>query len=237
MHTSLFESSIIARSAASAALCFAALGGCSSDKGTDSTKGAVEAGHQEAAVKYLECKNPQDLKSAVDQAPTGFVMCANSVGANALHRTEIKECITKLPRAVSSCTGIGSGTDSGAAIGICRTDAECTNGPQGYCGVTTKSPACSCHYGCKSDADCPSDRICVCGDPTGECVLAQCKSDAECGAGSLCISASDGACRRVFACQNAKDLCAGDRDCPPNYSQCTLEGDHRVCKAPPNCGI
>jgi hypothetical protein len=235
VQTSLFESSISARSAASVALCFAALGGCSSsDKGPDSTTGAVEAGHQEAAVKFKECKQPQDLLSGVDNAPTGFVVCSNSNNSLALHRAEIKQCASRLPRAVSTCTGIGSGTDAGAGIGICRSDADCTAGVEGHCILS--SGACSCSYGCKTDADCTSDRVCVCGDPTGQCVLAQCKSDAECGAGNLCLASSDGACRREFACQNAKDLCAGDKDCPPSYSQCTLEGDHRVCKAPPNCG-
>jgi hypothetical protein len=215
-----------------------ALYGCSSsDKApAPSTPGpgAMEAGHEEAGVKYT-CKAPMDLMTGIDTNPTGFVVCANGVGGP-LHRTEIKECPSALPRS-TTCFGVGSGTDSGAALGICKSDSDCTTGHEGHCQTTQRAATCACYYGCKSDADCSADRICVCGNPTGQCELAKCRSDADCGPGKLCLSASNGACSTVFACQTVKDTCAGDRDCPPTYSQCTFDGDHRVCKAPPNCGI
>jgi hypothetical protein len=233
VQTSLFENSAKAAIATLLAQCFVALGGCGSSEKTPPPAAGPQDTGAEAQIKYLDCDQPQDHLSGVDNAPTGFVICANSNNSLSLHRREVKECATAVPRA-STCTGVGSGTDSGAQIGLCRSDADCTAQTQGYCALT--SGACSCHAGCKADSDCSADRLCVCGNPTGQCVLAQCRSDADCSPGSLCLSASDGACRRVFACQNPKDACAGDKDCPPSYSQCTLEGDHRVCKAPPNCG-
>jgi len=233
VHISLLDNSSFIRGTTLAALCFAALGGCGSDKTPPPATPPEDSGNAEAQIRYLECEQPEDLLSAVDNAPTGYVICANSNNALSLHRQDVRECASALPRA-STCTGIGSGTDSGAAIGICRSDADCTSQTQGYCALT--AGACSCHAGCKTDADCASDRVCVCGAPVGESVLAKCRSDADCSPGSLCLSASDGACRRIFACQHPQDACAGDKDCPPMYSQCTLEGDRRVCKAPPNCG-
>jgi hypothetical protein len=165
------------------------------------------------------------------------VICANSNSGLALHRTAIQQCASRLPRS-DTCRGVGSGTDAGAQLGLCRTDSDCTIDTEGYCQTTARVSACSCYYGCRADADCTADRICVCnGSLTGECILAQCKSDADCPRGALCLSASDGACRRIFACQNPKDTCAGDKDCPPAYSQCTFDGDHRTCKAPPACGV
>lgn len=239
MQTSVFKNSATTRIAAIIAGVFATLGGCSSsDKGPAATTVPVEGGgHHEAAVSYKECKGPQVLLSGVDSSPTGYTLCTNSNNGLSMHRQEVSACPSKLPR-TNTCTGLGSGTDAGAQIGICRSDADCTQGPEGHCTTNSKSPSCSCFYGCKTDADCTSDRICVCtGELTGECILAKCKSDADCSPGSLCLSASDGACRRIFACQAADDACAGDKDCPPAYSQCTFDGTHRVCKAPPNCGI
>jgi hypothetical protein len=230
----LLETNIVRR-AAPLALWFAVASGCSSsDKTPATTPPPADGGAKEAAVKYLACDAPQDLLSSVTNAATGYVICANSNNALALHRPQIQECASALPRA-TTCIGIGSGTDSGVQSGLCRSDADCTGGLEGHCDLA--SGACVCHYGCKSDADCEADRICVCGSPTGQCVLAQCKSDADCGAGSLCLSSSDGACRRKFACQNPKDTCAGDKDCPARLSQCTIQGDQRVCKEPPNCGV
>ena len=234
MQTTLFENSSVLRGATLIAICFATIGGCNSSDKAPPPAAPGDSGKAEAQIKYLACDQPQDLLSGVDNAPTGYVICANSNNALALHRREVRDCASALPRS-STCTGIGSGTDSGAQIGICRSDADCKDDTEGYCNLT--AGACACHYGCKSDADCPSDRVCVCGNPSGDCVLAKCRSDADCSPGSLCLASSDGACRRIFACQHPEDLCAGDKDCDPNYSQCTLQGDRRVCKAPPPCGV
>ena len=218
---------------------FVFVGGCgsSSDKPAASGTGGAppDAGQKEAGVKYT-CEQPMDLLSSVDHAPTGFVLCANSAGG-LMHRTEIKACGSLLPR-TATCQGVGSGTDSGTALGYCKTDADCTTKGEGFCTVTQRNATCSCYYGCKADADCGPGNVCVCGNPTGECHIAQCTSDADCGAGKLCLSAPDGHCRTIFVCQTVKDLCAGDRDCTnSSYSQCTFTGDHRECQQPKNCGI
>jgi len=217
---------------------WAAVAACSSsDKGAPpAPQPMLDSGHhQEAGVKFA-CTNPQDFLS-YDGQPTGFVLCANNANGTLWHRTAIQACPSKLPRAYT-CTGVGSGTDAGRQLGLCITDADCSATVEGHCQTTQRNGSCSCYPGCKSDADCGTGKVCVCGDPTGQCVPAHCLSDAECGPGKLCLSASDGACGLVFACQAVEDLCAGDRDCKQApYSQCTFTGMHRECKKPPACGF
>jgi hypothetical protein len=215
---------------------WATVAGCSSsDQGAPPPAvQPVEAGHhQEAGVKFA-CTNPQDFLS-FDGQPTGYILCSNGV-SGPLHRQEIKACPSTLPRS-TTCIGVGSGTDAGHALGDCKNDTDCTTGIEGHCQTTQRNTACACYYGCKADADCGAGKVCVCGNMTGECVKATCTSDADCGPGKLCLSASDGACSKVYACQSVKDTCAGDKECKGQYSQCTFTGDHRECKQPPNCGF
>lgn len=218
----------------------AALSGCSSSDskptGGGGTGGAPAEAGREAGVQF-PCKAPESILGIVDQQPTGFVRCKNSV-VDVYHRTEIKACESLLPRTLA-CHGVGSGTDAGIQLGLCGSDSDCKTGPEGYCTTTQRNASCSCYYGCKADSDCPPGNICECGNPTGQCKPAHCTSDAQCAPGFLCLSSSDGGCGTVYACQTAKDLCAGDLDCNkfPEYSQCAFTGDHRECVIPKNCGF
>ncbi|MGK3961732.1 ferritin-like domain-containing protein [Sorangium sp. So ce118] len=169
-----------------------------------------------------ECKDPERI--VVAGRDTGYVRCAGGW----THRAEVVDCPSALPRE-KACS-----EPSGAAGG-CTTDADCTEHPHGYCNAATGGemlPGCFCHYGCTTDADCGAGQICLCGDPVGECVLAQCTSDDDCGR-LLCSSyvLNPGCGGTGFACQTPEDECASDADCAGDQ-QCSLETGRHTCTEP-----
>ena len=193
------------------ALALAPAAGCES---------TVDSTPKEAA---FPCEDPQPLVAT--GADSGYVMCAGGW----MHRAEVTACASALPRA-DTCAS------DPAAPGLCTTDSDCADQPNGYCNADPWGGGCYCNYGCTTDADCGDGRICLCGDPVGACATANCTSDADCG-GRLCTSyvVEPGCGGTGFACQTGLDECAGDADCPAG-AQCTLEGIIRVCREP-TCAI
>lgn len=157
--------------------------------------------------------------------PTGFEQCDGPW----LHRPEVLECASTLPR--PTACGTGSPDDQ------CQTDADCTESPNGYCAGGIDFGGCFCNYGCVKDSDCAAGQICLCDAVVGYCVTADCTSDADCGGNRLCSSyVTDPGCGGVaFSCQTGADECASDADCESG-SQCSMSDGHKAC-VPMNCVI
>ncbi|WP_437961908.1 ferritin-like domain-containing protein [Sorangium sp. So ce119] len=165
------------------------------------------------------CDDPEPI--VVAGVDTGYVRCAGGW----MHRAKVVACPSALPRE-EACS------DPSGAAGSCKTDADCTDQPHGYCNAATGGdvlPGCYCNYGCTTDADCGEGQICLCGDPVGQCVLAQCTSDDDCG-GLLCSTyvLNPGCGGTGFACQTSADECASDDDCV-GEEQCSLEAGRHAC--------
>lgn len=157
---------------------------------------------------------------------SGYVQCDGEW----LHRAEVVQCASALPRAITC--------DTGSLGGDCTQDSDCTAAPNGQCGGSGfDGPYCSCSYGCIQDSDCEAGQVCICGDPVGRCAQADCASDADCGEGALCATyiTEPGCGGFAFACQTSADECGGDGDCPEG-TQCTMKEGHRVC-GEINCAI
>ncbi|AUX44528.1 hypothetical protein SOCE26_059920 [Sorangium cellulosum] len=168
------------------------------------------------------CDDPEPVVIAGQN--TGYVRCAGGW----LHRAEVVACPSPLPRAETCEDPLGD-------EGNCKSDADCTDQPNGYCAtsaVGNAPPGCFCNYGCTTDADCGAGQICLCGDPVGQCVISSCTSDADCGR-LLCSSyVLNPGCDGIgFACQTPADECAVDADCPGD-EQCSLEADRHTCTEP-----
>ncbi|WP_437979642.1 ferritin-like domain-containing protein [Sorangium sp. So ce117] len=167
------------------------------------------------------CDDPEPI--VVADQDTGYVRCADGW----IHRAEVVTCPSPLPRA-KACA------DPSGATGNCKSDADCTEQPHGYCDVMTGgevAPGCFCQYGCTTDADCGEGQICLCGDPVGQCVPSRCTSDQDCGK-LLCSSyvLHPGCGGTAFACQTPADECASDQDCSGD-EQCSLEALRHTCTA------
>jgi hypothetical protein len=151
-----------------------------------------------------QCRNSTPVLG-VDGEPSGYERCQGG----SLHRPTVMACATALPRP-QACEGPLAEAGSGG----CTTDADCTGAPNGYCSLGG-SASCTCHYGCRTDAECHEGSICICGSPVGTCVSAKCASDVNCaakGAGLLCLSYEYG-CGMGFACQTTEDTCVARSDC------------------------
>ncbi|HEX9296687.1 MAG TPA: ferritin-like domain-containing protein [Polyangiaceae bacterium] len=160
---------------------------------------------------------------------SGYVKCQSGY----LHRPEKTTCPSFVPRP----TPIFDGGVADGGFNSCSSDADCTAAPHGYCGYASfaggplSGPTCT--YGCVRDEECPTGRICLCGDPVGTCVNATCQSDADCGPLLTCASytLNPGCPSTAFACQTYGDQCGGNGDCPLG-KQCTVQAGQRVCQSP-----
>lgn len=150
-----------------------------------------------ATVPTRQCSNPRPIGG-------GFVEC----GEGSYRRPEISECETTVPRPDPD--------------GVCHSEDECCHdsdcpGPYPYCSWGRCTP------GCLSDADCPEQSVCVCGDPIGRCVSASCTSDADCPPDFPCSAGTF--FHGGFACQSPCDQCLLDSDCRAgSLGQCSLPG-------------
>jgi hypothetical protein len=100
-----------------------------------------------------------------------------------------------------------------------------------------------CFQGCRVDADCAADQLCLCGDDIGTCVSksydAGCRTDADCNGGQ-CIS--NGKTSQyspgLFACQLPGDTCNTDEECGgwSSNSFCLIGSTGRTCRAGSVCG-
>ncbi|MBK6519562.1 MAG: ferritin-like domain-containing protein [Polyangiaceae bacterium] len=174
------------------------------------------------AETSIPCANPQPVE--VDGEDIGFVSCDGGW----LHRPEVVECTSKLPRADFECADDAGG---------CVVDADCP-GPFGHCVVDGFGGiGCYCATGCVQDSDCGAGQVCMCGDPIGACVQADCATDADCGEELLCSTyvTEPGCGGTAFSCQTPEDECASDSDCLSG-EQCSSDGAKKIC-APINCAI
>ena len=104
-------------------------------------------------------------------------------------RTAKEACPSTRPRLVE-CRATKRG---------CKTDAECTAKPNGYCTDVGDNLGCGCHYGCLTDGDCLRDEICLCGEPVGSCIKSSCVNES-CAAPSQCATYYNGCLYTPFTC-------------------------------------
>ena len=177
-----------------------------------------------------ECRNPKPHLGP-DGKPTGLTDCEGG----SMARVEPTECGSTLPRPEQCAAAQACGSSPSGCS--CLTDADCTERANGYCGSGGQIGGCYCSYGCRKDADCGSDMVCLCGDPVGQCVSATCSQKSDCPGTNECLSytQSPGCPGVAFACQNAADTCASDADCTGG-AQCSLQGSPRRC-TPMSCTV
>ncbi len=194
--------------------------------GSGGTSGSAGTSGSTAKSPY-PCENPTPLLDAAGK-PTGTMRCEMG-GA---HRVSASECASLLPRP-ETCTGP-------TPDGTCAVDADCTDRAHGSC--VSGFGACECSYGCRTDADCGTGFVCICGSPVGSCQRATCTSDADCGGTLECRSFQDpqaGLCgAQAFECQHPGDECQQDADCAGGGAFCLsdAEGVHR-CTTDFPCGV
>lgn len=204
-------------------------GGTQGGAGGYTYTGGVGGGDGGATNVRPVCRNPQPR--TVGGEPTGFVDCEGGSS----YRVEKRDCPSFVPRANVECKPLYAVPDGGYA-GNCKTDADCTASPNGYCSLPSGAgnilPTCSCNYGCIRDEDCGAGRICFCGNPVGYCAPAtNCTTDHDCGGSFSCMTyvTNPGCGGTAFACQTAADNCVNDTDCAVG-SQCTLVNGAHQCQ-------
>ena len=163
---------------------------------------------------------------------SGLVSCKQGFS----HRPQARTCAAPETGAAGAAGALDAPDESPSPTS-CKSDADCTAFPLGYCAPPMPSlPGLSgsCRSGCLQDVDCGENQLCVCdGSATGgKCVSGGCRIDSECGAGAYCASAGV-ICESVFACTSVKDECLGNNDCPNGF--CYAAG-HRSCTPIGVCG-
>lgn len=122
-----------------------------------------------------------------------------------------------------------------AADPLCVSNEDCTSDTYGACIAVADFGECQCAYGCVSDADCPSGKICACGgDAPGYPAFTSCISAIDCTTSADC---ERDACRLglmqvcqprfTLGCATDADTCVSDDDCM----------DGNVCFPGPDPGI
>lgn len=190
-------------------------GGSGGAAGSGGIGGLGGAGGTDGGFAHA-CKDPKPI--LVNGQPTGLESC----GMSAAKRTESTTCPEMMPRA-SACT---------ATQMDCTTDADCTAAPHGYCAFSAagfmQPSVCGCRYGCTQDSECPQGQACLCGEPTGQCVLADCATSADCGSGFDCVTAYGDCTGKQLHCQQPADECGSADDCPNGYCGVGPQGNF-VC--------
>lgn len=202
-------------------------GGSSAGSGgsTAGSGGSSAGSGGQAGAPQVPCDDPKPV--LVGGKPTGFQTCASG----AVTRPDAITCPSLIPRPDSCGEGVAGG---------CTKDSDCTEKPNGYCGVieffggdAPEPPSCSCQYGCTKDADCGEGSICLCGDPVGRCTQATCASDGSCPEGGCAAYESSPGCSfTAFACQTLTDECVSNEECQKKSEQtpfCTVKEGKRVC--------
>jgi hypothetical protein len=167
--------------------------------GGDTSGGSTMGGRAMGGGASL-CEHPIDLGGGYEQCDDGTI-----------HRPKTAKCPSSVPRPVAKLAAPSEGS--------CLSDADCTAAPHGFCSTATLVPTLFCQYGCVTDSECGAGKVCLCGEPVGQCVAATCTEDAECGAGLRCQSydQSGGCGVRAFACQTPQDSCESDADCKGGF--------------------
>lgn len=172
-----------------------------------SNGGATQGGTTQGGATSGGAGNEFPCNAPSEVSP-GYESCDNGT----VHRPEIEDCPSQLPR-------LASMKIAPPVEGSCTADTDCADMPHGYCTTGGQLPGTFCAYGCVKDSECGDGNICMCGEPVGHCVSASCTSDRDCGAGLRCQSydQSQGCGILSFACQSPADTCGGDADCAGGY--------------------
>lgn len=229
----------------------ASAGGSRDDAGTGgsrndaSTGGATNdggwAGEEAGLTSAKGCTNPVPLIPGTD---TGIYTCSEGY----FHRVVARQCASHLPRNVEITppTGVVLVADECARDSDCSapnsscvlldgTEYMCANAPRQYRRI--------CQQGCRVDADCGAESVCVCGADIGVCIAVNatggCHSDADCSTG-LCLSnANLGPFGPAsFACQLPSDQCDTAADCSivGSAHYCGMSTSGRTCMPGVACG-
>jgi hypothetical protein len=122
-----------------------------------------------------------------DASPSGFLECPEG---GTIVRESAQSCVDPTPPDVGSCN---------AGYGECSTAEDCSEEPYGACQLFMGLGApCLCTYGCRVDADCEANEICMCAPLQGGsiCAEAECRSNADCEDPERCVVKLSG---RAFA--------------------------------------
>ena len=175
------------------------------------------------------CVNPKPIM--VNGVDVGVDTCDNGM----VRRREVVACPAFVPDPNSTCS-IGSGSTNG-----CQSDNDCVGKGDGPCLPGLGTPWCFCQQTCKTDADCGTGSVCLCGPSYGTCMTATCTDSHDCKVGDCVTHDTNPGCGgKALACQTAEDLCGGPKDCPSDKPFCAIEngaqsGKH-VCE-PYMCAI
>jgi hypothetical protein len=214
------------------------VGGCGGVAVTAADGGADGSG-AEAGVDAMADAVPDAPGSCTSPHPCGdptpLVLGGQDTGydtcmGGSLRRRAMYDCPSLVPRASGgACTAHSPGPDAGR---YCRSDADCTAMPNGFCQDQSVlgGYGCVCAYGCLRDGDCSPGEICVCADPVGECERAGCTSGASCD-GCDCIDSTDypGCPGKSFACQTPADQCTSDLDCQAGAMCSRANSGRHIC--------
>ncbi len=179
------------------------------------------------------CPNPEPVE--VDGHPTGFANCDGRTV-----REQPQQCVLPAPDDETCMASV----DDPDFPSECVVDADCTDGPNGYCGLTFSGMGidhCACNYACSSDADCDAGSICDCGALSGDasksrCVPAGCDSRDSCdGYGCAVFDAMPYCGDTTISCQTPDDTCHVDADCGAG-AFCIQEDGVFTC-VPGECAI
>jgi hypothetical protein len=197
--------------------------------GTSTTNEDSETETGEALPEPFECLNPQSIPQAGSDNPSGWVECDGGFR----HRQEALEC--DLPETTDQCGGCDC---SGSAYGTC---------------TSTFDEWCECTPGCKTDADCETGSICVCGGvlpgfAVTRCVPSNCTTTSECGPGLCGIAQFGDDCGFSYraGCAGPDDPCHFDSDCEvgdcldnpnqgPGQYECMPTAEGFACVPPDLC--
>ena len=187
---------------------------------SDAAPGADTVADTTPLVAPARCMNA--TPELIEGRATGYVRCDGVY----FHRTEQRDCPSKLPRQQAP-------NPPGPTV-TCATDADCQARPNGYCQSWSHESGSgyACVYGCVKDEDCTTGQICRCGDPVGKCVRASCTTDASCRPGLLCANTGVSSCTTSFACQSPTDQCDSYPNCPKG-SYCDITDTGRLCRDRP----
>jgi hypothetical protein len=169
---------------------------------------------------------------------TGFSECK---GSGLRHRVHATVCPTFLPRSTAEVKQ-AIALDAGKSGEFeCQSDEDCKRKLNGQCLARKATGGSFCSYGCRADADCAVDELCLCGDPIGHCVPALCRADEDCADGAVCgeyVPRVD--CNgSAYACQTPEDECIR-KSCWSSKADaaefCTLDDNRRrICSKDVQC--
>jgi hypothetical protein len=131
---------------------------------------------------------------------------------------------------------------TGATVGLCSTDQDCSSGPNGRCncqriGGTTQSQNTCSYDACQSDSDCHGG-VCDCrenpingsssSDSPTVCLTGNCHVDSDCGGGGYCSPSPAPGCGATswfgYFCHTPNDQCVDDVDCGDGSGYCAYDG-------------